>query len=1702
MDGLIRSLAAPVCIFLASLCPKSAVAQDFMQAIGHPTFSSSEPVELGSVDVANGNLHLEIMLGSYPQRGGRTLTYKLVYDSRIWNHPTNVSWSPNTWANPMGGWRFVSSADSGGPVGFSTWSTQCGSGGAGGSYNFYWTAPDGTIRYFPNVTTSSASSGCGTTSSSSTGYANDSSGYYMSITNYSNIAAVIAPDGTQIYPSYKDPNGNFYQKDSNGNITADTLGRQPVIITTSCGSANKTCYDFLNSQGTSRSRVTLTTTSIPVHTNFGQQYLTEFSGTLPTVLQSITLPDMSTYQFAYDSGSTAGHYGEITGITLPTGGTVSYGYTVYQDEMNNKHHWVSQRTSGGHTWTYNLNNVVVWTSHKVTVTEPSGDSKTYSFFVNNGAWRNSLAYSSGTTITDSWNTSHTCQSPCTGGAVNIQKTAETITPAGSIVSQQRQFTYNTQYVPFPSIVKEWNYGLPVTGTPSRITNIAYLSDGNSAYLNANILGHPTSIVVTDGNGTKFKETDYSYDTTSLTSKTSFPQHDDTNFGTGNTVRGNRTSISQWVSGTTSITTATVYYDTTGQMVQGKDANNNSTTFDYTDCFLTGNPPGTYSPTPTNAHLTKTTLPNGNTVTACYYYNTGKTAWTKDQNANQMWHYFALSGGSNDPFDREMEETFPGGGWVLNNYTSSTQLDTYLGIQDATASTSCSSCRHDRTVRDTLGRAKDQYLVNDPDGQVLVHTDFDVNGRVLDTTHPYRTTGDSTYGLETVSYDGQNRPIQVTHQDSTKAKTYYGNSVTAAGGVGTQLCPTGTCAAGYPTVTMDEMGKIRQVWTDIFGKVVEVDEPAASASTGGSGTATGTVTITGGSDQSINHCPPNSCYEYDSGSFPVTVGGVTKSVQYGAGSFSDTLATALASAFNSDPASPVTASSSGALVTFSSKFNYAISVGTGGHNPDFASASFGATPSGASMTGGVIPQMSAPTVTYYLYDAVGNLTQVTTVGSQECSRTYQYDGLSRLTSSTEPEPGNGPCTGSGAHHTTTYSYTTSGAACSGDPSKVCSRTDGRGITTTYTYDSLNRPLGMTYSDGTTSAVTYSYDQTSYNGLTITNGKGQRTGMSDGSGATAWSYDANGNIVKERRTISGISKTITYSYNKDNSLNSLTYPSGRVVNFNINNAQRTTSAIDSDQTQYVIAPSSGAMYTPTGALASAVFGKGSVFTGLTEARTYNNRLQITGISASSSAGTALNLAYSYTGTNHSINNGEIVSIVNNADSGRTENLTYDDLGRVSTASSQATTGPNCWGQNFTFDIVANLTGITPSNCSSTSLSASVNQNNQLTTNYTYDAAGNMINEGSSAYAYNAENEITSAGGVTYQYDGNRMRVQKSSGTLYWRDISGNTIAETNLSGSTTNEYVFFEGRRAVQRNSSGNIYYYQSDQVGTTRSITKVTTGGSASICYDAEFTPYGSEMAHTSTCAPNYKFTGYERDAETGLDYAFNRHYNPRLGRFMSSDPLGPASANYSNPQSMNRYAYALNNPMSFNDPRGLDCVYLNSTGTYYESIDANSDAGECQEHGGYWFQGTVDPGNLDYDPDSNWLGLTDSNGNPLQAACAGSSSACAGKQLADMGADYASLLANNGLYAGDLGQQMFAYVGAGLKDFGKSLCAHLWTWAKQDIVVSATDRAAASALGRVALHTGNPLAAGGAEVMLDTSAVYFLSAAFEAGTATLAGCHP
>src|SRR5207245_11016848 len=107
----VRSLL--ICATVVPL-PAATRAQYLLQT-GSPTFTTAEPVELGFVNVANGNLHLEVPLTSVPQRGSVRYAAKLVYDSRIWKtiYSGGNIWSPTNVGNSQGGWRLVTTASNG-----------------------------------------------------------------------------------------------------------------------------------------------------------------------------------------------------------------------------------------------------------------------------------------------------------------------------------------------------------------------------------------------------------------------------------------------------------------------------------------------------------------------------------------------------------------------------------------------------------------------------------------------------------------------------------------------------------------------------------------------------------------------------------------------------------------------------------------------------------------------------------------------------------------------------------------------------------------------------------------------------------------------------------------------------------------------------------------------------------------------------------------------------------------------------------------------------------------------------------------------------------------------------------------------------------------------------------------------------------------------------------------------------------------------------------------------------------------------------------------------------------------------------------------------------------------------------------------------------------------------------------------------------
>src|SRR5205823_1901067 len=118
-------------------------------------------------------------------------------------------------------------------------------------------------------------------------------------------------------------------------------------------------------------------------------------------------------------------------------------------------------------------------------------------------------------------------------------------------------------------------------------------------------------------------------------------------------------------------------------------------------------------------------------------------------------------------------------------------------------------------------------------------------------------------------------------------------------------------------------------------------------------------------------------------------------------------------------------------------------------------------------------------------------------------------------------------------------------------------------------------------------------------------------------------------------------------------------------------------------------------------------------------------------------------------------------------------------------------------------------------------------------------------------------------------------------------------------------------------SGQRQQFHLDHLGSPRVVTDVN---GARIGLHSYY-PFGDELAlnGSESLPERMKFTGHERDTLGGdepLDYMHARDYSPTAGRFLSVDPVIDQKMTLVNPQAWNRYAYVLNNPVRFTDPRG------------------------------------------------------------------------------------------------------------------------------------------------------------------------------------------
>jgi RHS repeat-associated protein len=499
-------------------------------------------------------------------------------------------------------------------------------------------------------------------------------------------------------------------------------------------------------------------------------------------------------------------------------------------------------------------------------------------------------------------------------------------------------------------------------------------------------------------------------------------------------------------------------------------------------------------------------------------------------------------------------------------------------------------------------------------------------------------------------------------------------------------------------------------------------------------------------------------------------------------------------------------------------------------------------------------------TNYLYDALGNLRQVTQ-GAQQ--RFFMYDSFSRLIRARNPEQGTNPSLD------LTDSVTGNSSWCVGysydDNGNLTQRTDARGVVATYLYDALNRNYSVTYSNdpANTPAVTRYYDS-------ATNGKGRIyqtvTSGTKATKVTINSFDALGRPLsltqqmKRTGMFWGPAYQIQRAYDLAGHVLSQTYPSGHVVNYNYDLAGRLGDKVPGSQMATELAFSGNLGDGVTRAYASAISyddasrmqeERYGTLTPLYHKQRFNQRGQLWDMrlstvtfasdSTNGDRGAIVNY-YSNNfqpGVSGTDNNGNLLrqeSFVPGSDYFQ-QNYGYDSLNRLSSVSELKNGQTSNFTQGYSFDQWGNRTidqtgttanaGINNLACwidpNTNRLYASSDQGISDPTQrlIRYDAAGNQTSDyygptWTGSRVYDAENRMISATNSAtnttsnYTYDGDGHRVVRSDpiagGAWQVYGMDGELLAEYNFNGAAIlpqKEYGYRNGQLLITAASGDSL-----------------------------------------------------------------------------------------------------------------------------------------------------------------------------------------------------------------------------------------------------------------------------------------------------------
>lgn len=523
-------------------------------------------------------------------------------------------------------------------------------------------------------------------------------------------------------------------------------------------------------------------------------------------------------------------------------------------------------------------------------------------------------------------------------------------------------------------------------------------------------------------------------------------------------------------------------------------------------------------------------------------------------------------------------------------------------------------------------------------------------------------------------------------------------------------------------------------------------------------------------------------------------------------------------------------------------------------------------------------------TDYVYDSLDRVVQV--IDANNHSTLYSYNGLGDLIQLDSPNTG-----------VSQYSYDSVG--------NLAHKTDADGVTSTYQYDELNRLLSIDY-PGSEADLANGYDGTAQN---PTGQLGHLTSARRGDIETRQQFDLRGNLTQSTVTDVANNRTVSevrYTPNADDQLIAIQPSANRRIENHydtagqVNRVQLLDTDTHSTTTTRVLADN--IQHLPFGPVKSLDYGNG-----LLASRQYDQHYRL----VSGTAGTVFHQEREYD---------RVGNISSQADNYGESKHEYDGLGQLDVADADIP-GLNWQRLGFQNDAVGNRL---------------VNWRDYIRTDYQYDPdsqrlLSKTVNGQMTSYGYNSQGQTNQVGNRTLNYapDQRLTGIVQGNSTLgnYRYDAFGHRIGKTVATGST--DYVYDQDHRLIAEtkgtgiqhtvyldgqplaridgeSSNSPIRYFHTNHLGAPL----VVSDQKQQIVWRGLLELFGQVTPINPNLEQNLRFAGQYFDAETGWHYNYQRYYDPNLGRYLQSDPIGLAGG-------VNAYVYVGNNPLNYIDPLGL-----------------------------------------------------------------------------------------------------------------------------------------------------------------------------------------